>query len=95
MSNSPKSVQNVVIPADAVAVDAGSIDVDLTILWSDQKFARGLRNGAAAAADINVVTFASSTTVLYKNVPSGGSIYGMFRTLKHSSTTATNVVAEK
>lgn len=84
-----------VVPIDAANVDASSADVDLTVLFASQAFARGLRNGAASAAGMKVVT-ASGTTVTYANIPSGGSVFGQFVTLKHDAeTTATGIVAER
>lgn len=85
---------SVLIPLDAKTVDPSSVDVDLTILWADQPYARALYNGNNAASSIAVLTMAGSS-VTYQNVPSGGRIFGLFKTLKHSGTSATNMLAEK
>lgn len=85
------------IPADAKNVDASAADVDFTlkVVFTDQGYARRLRNGSATAAGMQVLTLGGNT-VNYFNIPSGGYIDGLFAKLKfHANTTATNVVAEK
>lgn len=81
-------------PSDTKSVDASSADVDLTTTFAYQVYCRGVWNGSSSAADIKVTT-AGGNAVVFKNVPPGTAVTGVFTLLWHTGTTATNLLALK
>lgn len=80
-------------PARAVAIDASSADVDLTVLFTDG-YARKLYIGTNSGTQAIKVTHLDGASVSYANIPQGTFLAGVFVSVQHTGTTVTNIVAE-
>jgi hypothetical protein len=78
-------------PTKSVAIDASSTDVDLTLLFTDG-YATEIYVGTSAPSDVKVQSLGDSG-VIYKNVPKGTSIFGIFTKVFHTGTSASDLVA--
>ena len=80
-------------PTRAVSVDVSSADFDCTAAFPSG-FATEIHPGTSAPSDLAVVYFGDTVAVTLKNVVQGAPLKGCFKTIKHTGTTVTNIVAK-
>lgn len=80
-------------PLRAVNVAPSGGDVDLTVIWAGQPYARAIWVGVAG--DITVIHVGDTASVVYKNWPVGVGLYGCFATIKNAGTSATNFTVQQ
>jgi hypothetical protein len=76
----------------AKTVDVSSADFDCTTNFS-AGFAIKIYVGTSAPSDVAVMHYGDTVAVTFKNVPQGTELVGVFKTILHTGTTASNLVA--